>query len=41
MTDLSWAYVGMSIDGKDIIIMALRGKVAELMVMTAPNIYRR
>ena len=41
MADLLGAYLGVSNEGKDIVLMILQEKIAELMVLTAPNIYQK
>ena len=37
VTDLPGAYMDVSINGEEEVLMTLRGKLAELMVLTAPT----
>ncbi len=41
VADLPGAFLACSMDGEDKVLMVLCGKLAELMEMTAPNIYQK
>lgn len=41
VADLPGAFLACSMEGKEEVLMVLRGRLAELMALTAPNIYQK